>query len=132
MKRLEFVKSVGLVTLASPFAVSSFSCSSKSSSETATGATADSSANKDLFFKISLAEWSLNKELFSGKLTSLDFPAKAKNDFGIDAVEYVNQFFKDKAKDQTYLTELRGRCNDIGVTSVLICVMAKVAWVIRT
>ena len=30
---------------------------------------------------------------------NLDFPVVAKNDFGIDAVEYVNQFFKDKAKD---------------------------------
>jgi sugar phosphate isomerase/epimerase len=75
---------------------------------------------KDLFFKISLAEWSLNKQLFAGKLTNMDFPAKSKNDFGIDAVEYVNQFFKDKAKDQAYLKELKQRCNDLGVTSVLI------------
>jgi sugar phosphate isomerase/epimerase len=58
--------------------------------------------------------------LFSGKLSNLDFPAKAKNDFGIDAVEYVNQFFKDKAKDQPYLSDLKKRCDDIGVTSVLI------------
>ena len=35
-------------------------------------------------------------------------------------VEYVNQFFKDKAKDTTYLTELKKRCDDHGVTSVLI------------
>jgi sugar phosphate isomerase/epimerase len=117
MKRLEFLKSIAVVTLASPFAVS---CSSKPSSDTATGASADSSGKNDLFFRISLAEWSLNKALFGGKLTNLDFPAKAKNDFGIDAVEYVNQFFKDKAKDQAYLTELKGRCDDIGVTSVLI------------
>ncbi|HEU5145418.1 MAG TPA: sugar phosphate isomerase/epimerase family protein [Chryseosolibacter sp.] len=73
-----------------------------------------------MFFKISLAEWSLNKQLFSGKLTNLDFPAKAKNDFGIDAVEYVNQFFKDKANDREYLKELKQRCDDLGVTSVLI------------
>jgi sugar phosphate isomerase/epimerase len=73
-----------------------------------------------LFFKISLAEWSLNKQLFAGKMTNMDFPAKAKNDFGINAVEYVNQFFKDKAKDQAYLKELKQRCDDLGVTSVLI------------
>ena len=54
----------------------------------------------DMFFKISLAEWSLNKPLFRGDLNNLDFPAKAKNDFGINAVEYVNQFFMDKAKNQ--------------------------------
>ncbi len=73
-----------------------------------------------MFFKISLAEWSLHKSIFEGKLTNLDFPAKAKNDFGISAVEYVNQFFKDKAKDQTYLNDLKKRCDDFGVTSVLI------------
>ena len=81
---------------------------------------ADSSA--DLFFKISLAEWSLNKTLFSGKLTNMQFPAKAKNDFGIDAVEYVNQFFKDKAEDETYLKELKSRTSDLGIKNVLIMI----------
>ena len=76
----------------------------------------------DIFFKISLAEWSLNKPLFKGDLKNLDFPAKAKNDFGIDAVEYVNQFFKDKAEDTDYLSELKTRCSDLGVTNVLIMV----------
>ncbi|RAW03550.1 sugar phosphate isomerase/epimerase [Pseudochryseolinea flava] len=75
---------------------------------------------KPLFFKISLAEWSLNKSIFGGKMSNLDFPAKAKNDFGVSAVEYVNQFFKDKATDQAYLAELKKRCDDVGVTSVLI------------
>jgi L-ribulose-5-phosphate 3-epimerase len=71
-------------------------------------------------FRISLAEWSLNRTLFGGKLDNLDFPAAAKNDYGIDAVEYVNQFFKDRARDTAYLTELKKRCDDNGVTSVLI------------
>ena len=76
----------------------------------------------DLFFKISLAEWSLNKALFGGDLDNLDFPAKAKNDFGINAVEYVNQFFKDKAEDTKYLNELKTRCADLDVTSVIIMI----------
>ena len=76
----------------------------------------------DMFFKISLAEWSLNKALFKKELDNLDFPAISKNDFGIDAVEYVNQFFKDKAEDATYLNELKKRCSDNGVTNVLIMV----------
>lgn len=90
------------------------------------GTSSDSASSetvaKDLFFKISLAEWSLHKTIWDGKLTNMDFPAKAKNDFGISAVEYVNQFFHDKAKDQTYLGELKTRCNDLGVTSVLIMI----------
>lgn len=118
MNRHEFLKSLGLVTLSAPVALTAISCGSKSSGEA--GGEGQEKTRNDLFFKISLAEWSLNKQIFSGKLDNLDFPAKAKNEFGIDAVEYVNQFFKDKAKDNAYLTELKKRCDDIGVTSVLI------------
>jgi sugar phosphate isomerase/epimerase len=71
-------------------------------------------------FSISLAEWSLNRMLFAGELDALDFPAFAKNTFGIDAVEYVNQFFMDKARDRTWLAELKKRCDDNGVKSLLI------------
>jgi sugar phosphate isomerase/epimerase len=74
----------------------------------------------EMFFKISLAEWSLHKSLFGGQLTNLDFPAKAKNAFNISAIEYVNHFFKDKAKDQSYLSDLKKRCDDLDITSVLI------------
>ena len=77
---------------------------------------------KELFFKISLAEWSLHKTLNAGKLTNMEFPAKAKNDFGIDALEYVNQFFKDKAQDQAYLQELKQRTIDLDMTNVLIMI----------
>jgi sugar phosphate isomerase/epimerase len=78
--------------------------------------------NEELFFKISLAEWSLHKTLFSGKMTNMDFPGKAKNDFNISALEFVNQFFKDKAEDKKYLQELKDRCEDLGVTCVLIMI----------
>lgn len=73
-----------------------------------------------LFFTISLAQWSLNKKLFAKQMDNLDFPGVAKNTYGISVVEYVNQFFKDKAKDEKYLAELLKRCNDNGVTSHLI------------
>ena len=71
-------------------------------------------------FRISLAEWSLNRALFGGQLDHLDFPRTARADFGIDAVEYVNQFFKTRATDRAYLADLRGRCDDHGVRSLLI------------
>lgn len=122
--RRNFLRSLGLITVsASTGAAFLSACSGKPSGENQS--TADSSAvaaaqPKESFFKISLAEWSLHKTLFDGKLNNLDFPAKAKNDFGISAVEYVNQFFKDKATDQAYLADLKKRCDDNGVTSVLI------------
>ena len=76
-------------------------------------------------FKISLAEWSLNKALFGKqgkKLDNLDFAKTAKEDYGIDAIEFVNQFFKDKAKDEKYLAELKKRADDLGVKMLLIMI----------
>ena len=75
---------------------------------------------KPPLFKISLAEWSLHRTLREGKLDNLDFPKTAKRDFGIEAVEYVNSFFKDKAKDADYLRDLAKRSADEGVTNVLV------------
>jgi sugar phosphate isomerase/epimerase len=71
-------------------------------------------------FKISLAEWSLHRALRAGKLTNLDFPKVAKQEFGLDAVEYVNQFFKDQARDDAYLNQLKSVCDGEGVRSLLI------------
>ncbi len=79
--------------------------------------------------RISLAEWSLHNMLQARKLDHLDFPAKAKQDFGIDVVEYVNQFFggsrmnfKDAGKNTPYLKELLQRSQNAGVTNHLIMV----------
>jgi L-ribulose-5-phosphate 3-epimerase len=71
-------------------------------------------------FRISLAQWSLHKTLRAGKLDNLDFAKTAKESFGIEGIEYVNQFFKDKAKDEKYLAEMKKRAADHGVKSLLI------------
>ena len=77
-------------------------------------------------FKISLAEWSLHKWLYSApeKMAerNLDFPRIAREEYGIEGVEFVNQFFKDKAHDSEYLKDLKKRANDVGVTCVLIMI----------
>jgi sugar phosphate isomerase/epimerase len=73
-------------------------------------------------FKISLAEWSLNRSLFKKTITNMDFPRIAKETFGLDAVEYVSTFFKDKAEDTEYLTKLKNECEKYGVKSLLIMV----------
>jgi len=78
------------------------------------------SSTEELFFDISLAEWSLHKTLFDGKLDNLDFPAYTKEKFDIHAVEYVNQFFPSANKD--YATKLLMRTQDIGVENVLIMI----------
>jgi len=53
--------------------------------------------------KISMAEWSLHKALFAKQMTNLDFPKVAREHYGIEGVEFVNQFFKDN-----YRNELKG------------------------
>ena len=73
-------------------------------------------------FRISLAQWSLHRALHSKKLDNLDFPKVTKEEFGISGVEYVNSFFKDKAENGKYLADLKQRCGDHGVESVLIMV----------
>src|SRR5690606_34008537 len=73
-------------------------------------------------FDISLAQWSLHKTLFAGDLKNIDFPEFAATKFNIYGVEYVNQFFKDKAKDMTYLKDLNNRAKDNGVKNVMIMV----------
>ena len=75
---------------------------------------------KKQLFEISIAEWSLHKSLFGKKISNLDFPVVAKKEFKISAVEYVNQFFKDKATDKNYLNELKKICDNEGVKSLLI------------
>jgi L-ribulose-5-phosphate 3-epimerase len=75
----------------------------------------------DPLYAISLAQWSYHRAVQSGAMTTLDFPRVALRDHGIDAVEYVNTLFarKDLAAE---VAELRTRCTDLGVRSLLIMV----------
>jgi sugar phosphate isomerase/epimerase len=86
----------------------------------AVGAVIPRPGGSDPLFNISLAQWSLHRALEAGELTNLEFPAVARRDFGIDAVEYVNVFFKDRVLDQGYLLTLKDRCESEGVKSLLI------------
>ena len=71
-------------------------------------------------YQISLAQWSLHRALFDGELDNLDFAETAQEEFGIGAVEYVNQFFMDQATNQGYLQKMKRRADNAGVDSLLI------------
>lgn len=73
----------------------------------------------DGLFKFSLAEWSFHKTISAKEMENLQFPVAARQ-LGFDAVEYVNQFFFDKAKEKKYLAELKKICKNEGVKSLLI------------
>lgn len=106
MKRRHFIKQLSLSTSlgAFPFITSSFG------------------VKKSMFFEIGLAEWSLHRALKKGEITNMDFPFIAKNTYGIRVLEYVNQFFNDKATDKTYLRELLSRTQDLGIVNHLIMI----------
>lgn len=80
------------------------------------------STSADPLFGISLAQWSLHRTIRRGDLEPLDFPRHTRDRYGLDAVEYVNQFFADRAHDRDWLGELRRRADDAGVRSLLIMV----------
>ena len=81
-------------------------------------------------YEISLAQWSLNQQFFSflgnrrggntEKLDPQDFAIIAKRDFGIDAVEYVNQFYTEAVNQSGYVQEMKKKADDAGVANVLI------------
>ena len=73
-------------------------------------------------FRLSLAEWSLHRSLFGRAephLSNLDFPRVAR-ELGFEGCEYVNQFFKDRARDDSYLAELARVSAGEGVRNLLI------------
>jgi L-ribulose-5-phosphate 3-epimerase len=71
-------------------------------------------------YLISLAQWSLHRAFKNERLDPLDFAVIARRDFGIDAVEYVNQLYTRSVGDAAYLKQLKQRADDHGVNSLLI------------
>ncbi|MDZ7605854.1 MAG: sugar phosphate isomerase/epimerase family protein [Cyclobacteriaceae bacterium] len=132
MKRRDFL--VNSATAAAGFAVVGNLNACKPASAPATSE----------LFKISLAEWSVNSLVFGNKIqelgwvkfadmlandyetlmagnpmTNLDFPKFARKN-GIEAVEFVNTCFFNKAENNAYLTELKGVVDGEGIKSLLI------------
>jgi L-ribulose-5-phosphate 3-epimerase len=69
---------------------------------------------------ISLAQWALVDEIKAGKWKTLDFAKIARNDFGLNGIEFVNTLFE--VPTEGYLNQLKKNAADNGVTMVLIMV----------
>ncbi len=106
MKRRDFIKQSAAITGGLAF--------------TGLGSSLLSGCSKRKPFKISLAEWSLHRTLWNKEIDHLDFASIAKNEFGIDGIEYVNTFFFEQAEDTAYLNKMKKRADDLGVKSLLI------------
>lgn len=72
--------------------------------------------------KISLAQWSLHRELEKGNIKAQDFASIAFNTYGIQAIEYVNQFYVQQARSQKFWGQMKSRADAAGVQSLLIMV----------
>jgi hypothetical protein len=68
-----------------------------------------------------LAEWSLHRSLYAGKIQHLNFPRVTKKEYDFDAMELVYSFFQDKARDAAYLRDFKARADDLGVHTLLMC-----------
>jgi len=69
---------------------------------------------------ISLAQWALVDEIKAGKWKTLDFAKVARNDFGLNGIEFVNTLFE--VTTEGYLKQLKKNAADNSVTMVLIMV----------
>jgi hydroxypyruvate isomerase len=67
---------------------------------------------------ISIAQWALVDEIRAGKWKNLDFPRIAREDFGVNGIEFVNTLFE--VPTENYLKQLRKNAKDHGITMVLI------------
>ena len=72
----------------------------------------------DKRFRISLAEWSLHRAISSRLITNLEFPRIAREQFGIEGLEFVNGLWE--APTQDYLRRLKGNMQKTGTQGVLI------------
>ncbi len=75
--------------------------------------------------KLSLAQWSLNQAFFAKRLDVNDFADIAINDYGINAIEYVNQFYKELGEDEKFWISMKERADKAEVKNLLIMVDAE-------
>ncbi len=69
---------------------------------------------------ISIAQWALVQEVREGKWKTVDFPKVAREDFGINGIEFVNTLFE--VPTLYYLQRLKQNAKNHGVEMVLIMV----------
>jgi len=72
--------------------------------------------------QISLAQWSLHRSFNDGILDPVDFASIAREKYKIDAVEFVNGFYHDKATDEMFWNKMKARSADAGVKNLVLMV----------
>lgn len=119
-----------LIIIISSLIVSFVSCKQKADNNPLNPEKATSENSQDsLFFKLSLAEWSLHTQIEEGELNPMDFAEKA-SELGFEGIEYVTSFYADsikkaddpEARMQAMLKKLKSSSEKFGVTNVLLMI----------
>jgi len=118
LPRRQFIKQASLLGAAGLAATSLPGCGLVGGS---TRPRASDIGKDELPFRLSLAQWSLHRRFFNGEADPLEFAAIARQEFNLDGIEYVNQFYQDQLS-HNLLMELEHRAEDQGVRSLLIMV----------
>jgi sugar phosphate isomerase/epimerase len=125
MKIKQFTVKFAIIIIAISF--NGFNSCAQSKKENKEGFT--SSVQEKPFFKLSLGEWSLHKQILDGEMSPLDFAQKA-SELGFQGIEYVSQIYTNELKKnpdskvamETLLTTLKEKSETYGVKNVLIMV----------
>lgn len=72
--------------------------------------------------QISLAQWSLHRSFYDGIFDPVDFASIAMEKYDIHAVEYVNNFYRDRVADETFWNQMKSRSSDAGVKNMVLMV----------
>lgn len=112
------------------FSVSFTSCRDNSTKKEVSNLEDSAKTTSDsLFFKLSLAQWSLHQPIFSGELDAMDFAEKA-SEMGFEGIEYVTGFYAERIKNaenpedemKVVLDSLKAKSEEFGVKNLLLMV----------
>ncbi len=119
-----------LILSALILSISFYSCKNKNQ-ETASEVPGEEvqQSSDSLFFKLSLAQWSLNRPIFAGELDPMDFAQRA-NELGFEGLEYVTSFYGQRinsAEDpevemQIVLDSLKAKSEEYNMKNLLLMI----------
>ena len=120
MKRRSFIHHTALGATALTLPAWMTACQTGKQSEAAV--VTDSTLTQLNPLQLSLAQWSLHRQIEADETDPIKFAQVARDSFGIEAIEYVNQFYVDNATNEAFWQEMKTRADDVGVRSLLIMV----------
>ena len=95
-----FITQIITITLSLTLLSGTLSCKSSTNKKT------PADPAPELFFDLSLAQWSLHKTIRSGTMSPYDF-AKVASEFGFKGLEYVNGLYPDVMNSENKTTALQ-------------------------